>query len=66
MEVKDMSGQNEKVIIMASLTGHRGFPELEQFIPSTPEEIAEEASKCYQSGAAFVHIHAVDKKTKLL
>lgn len=59
------TSKNEKVIIMASLTGHRGFPELVQYIPTTPEQIAEEAYKCYQAGAAFVHVHAVDEKTKI-
>ena len=33
------------------------------YLPITPDEMAEEAKRCYEAGAAIVHIHARDPKT---
>ncbi|MFP3154733.1 3-keto-5-aminohexanoate cleavage protein [Lachnospiraceae bacterium ZAX-1] len=46
-----------KVIITAALTGAMTPKEANPNIPLTPEEIAEDAYKCWQSGAAVVHLH---------
>ena len=48
----------EKVVISAGLTGATTMREHHPAIPYTPEEIAEEAAKAHEAGAAQVHIHA--------
>lgn len=49
---------NRKVIITCALTGILAKKEQCPAIPYTPIEIAEEATRAYESGAAVVHIHA--------
>jgi uncharacterized protein (DUF849 family) len=51
-----MSG--DKVIISCALTGAVTAKQLCPAIPYTPVEIAEEAKRAYDAGAAIVHIHA--------
>ena len=48
----------EKLIITAALTGAEVTREHQPNLPITPEEIAEEAYKCWQAGASIVHVHA--------
>ena len=50
-----------KTIITAALTGAVTPKEINPHIPLTPEEIAEDAVKCWEAGAAIVHIHMRDK-----
>ncbi len=50
-----------KVIITAALTGAMTPKEMNPNIPLTPEEIAEDAYKCWQAGAAVVHLHMRDE-----
>ncbi|MFP3898330.1 MAG: 3-keto-5-aminohexanoate cleavage protein [Dehalococcoidia bacterium] len=47
----------DKVVITAALTGVAANRDQCQWIPYTPEEIAEEALRAYNAGAAIVHIH---------
>lgn len=54
-----MSLEN-KVIITAALTGAMTPKEMNPNIPLTPEEIAEDAYKCWKAGAAVVHLHMRD------
>ncbi len=49
---------SEKVIISCALTGAVTSKQLCPAIPYTPVEIAEEAKRAYDAGAAVVHIHA--------
>ncbi|HLA43184.1 MAG TPA: 3-keto-5-aminohexanoate cleavage protein, partial [Aggregatilineales bacterium] len=49
---------SEKVIISAALTGVITTREQCPAIPYTPPEIAQEAKRAYDAGAAIVHIHA--------
>lgn len=35
------------------------------YVPITPDEMAEDAKRCYDAGASIVHIHARDPKTGL-
>jgi len=49
-----------KVIITAALTGAMTPKESNPNIPLTPEEIAEDAYKCWKAGAAIVHLHMRD------
>lgn len=48
----------ERTIVTAALTGSETTRDHHSGIPYTPEEIAEEAAKAREAGAAQVHIHA--------
>ena len=54
---------NNKVIITAALAGGTTTKEQNPAVPYAPEEYAEEARKCWESGASIVHVHAKDPKT---
>jgi uncharacterized protein (DUF849 family) len=47
-----------KVIITAAITGQGATPVMSEYLPLTPRQIADDAVKAYQAGAAIVHIHA--------
>ncbi len=49
---------SNKVIICAALAGAGTFRNQNPAVPHTPEEFAEESAKCYEAGAAMVHVHA--------
>ena len=49
---------HDKVVVTAALTGALTTRKQCQYIPYTPVEIAEEAKRCADAGAAVVHIHA--------
>ena len=49
-----------KVVISAALAGAVTRKEQNANTPYSPEEFGEEARKCYEAGAAIVHIHARD------
>lgn len=50
-----------KVIITAALSGSgRATKANNPYLPETPAEIADAAYRCWQAGAAIVHIHARD------
>jgi Uncharacterized conserved protein len=51
----------EKVIITAALTGAVTPKSINEHIPTTPEEIAEDAYRSYKAGAAVVHLHMRDE-----
>lgn len=55
--------QKDKVIITVAVTGSIPTRENNPNIPFTPEEVAEEAFKSYEAGAAVVHLHARDPTT---
>jgi uncharacterized protein (DUF849 family) len=50
-------GPADKVVITAALTGVAANRDQCKWIPYTPQEIAEEALRAYDAGAAIVHIH---------
>lgn len=53
-----------KLIITAAITG--GEPvsrEMTPYVPTTLEEITEEAVKCWEAGASIVHLHAKEPHT---
>ena len=52
-----------KRIVSAAVTGGIHTPTMSPYLPITPEEIANDAIKAHQAGAAVVHIHARDPKT---
>jgi 3-keto-5-aminohexanoate cleavage enzyme len=49
---------NDKVVITCALTGVLAKREQCPWVPYTPAEIAEEARRAWEAGAAVVHIHA--------
>lgn len=53
-------GLENKVIISAALTGAVSPKSLNPNIPMTPEEIAADAYRVWQAGAAIVHLHMRD------
>jgi uncharacterized protein (DUF849 family) len=54
---------NEKVIITAAITGSIHTPTMSPYLPITPREIADEAIRSYEAGAAVCHIHARNPQT---
>ena len=48
----------DKVIVTCALTGVLATRDQCPWVPYTPDEIAEEARRAYEEGAAVVHIHA--------
>jgi uncharacterized protein (DUF849 family) len=53
----------DKLIITAALTGNITLPTQTPFLPITPEQIAEDAVKCVNAGAASIHVHARNPET---
>jgi uncharacterized protein (DUF849 family) len=53
----------DKTIITCALTGVLANRSQCPWVPYTPEEIADEAKRAYDAGAAVVHIHARDPET---
>jgi uncharacterized protein (DUF849 family) len=47
-----------KVIITAAVTGQGATPVMSEYLPLTPRQIADDAVKAFEAGAAIVHIHA--------
>ena len=56
---------SNKCIISAALCGAVTRKEQNPAIPITPEEYAEECKKCYEAGAAIVHLHMRDPETQV-
>lgn len=53
----------DKLIITAALTGNITLPTQTPYLPLTPQQIADDAIRCANAGAASVHIHGRDPKT---
>jgi len=52
-----------KYIVTAALTGAIHTPTMSPHLPITPDEIAAEALRASEAGAAVVHVHARDPET---
>jgi uncharacterized protein (DUF849 family) len=52
-----------KVIITAAVTGQGATPVMSPYLPLTPKQIADDAVKAWEVGAAIVHIHARKPET---
>lgn len=52
----------DKLIISAAITGAAVLPVQTPYLPITPGEIADEAVRSAEAGAAIVHIHARDPR----
>lgn len=46
-----------KVIVTAAITGAIHTPSMSPYLPVTPKQIADEAVRAYEEGAAVAHIH---------
>ncbi|HVO64997.1 MAG TPA: 3-keto-5-aminohexanoate cleavage protein [Syntrophales bacterium] len=55
----------EKAIITAAITGSIHTPTMSDYLPITPKQIADEAVRAYEAGAAVCHIHARNPETGL-
>jgi len=53
----------KKAIVTAAITGGIHTPSMSPYLPITPKQIADEAVRAYEAGAAAVHIHARNPKT---
>jgi len=54
---------SEKVIITCAVTGGIHTPTMSEYLPITPDEIAEQSIAAAEAGAAIIHLHARDPKT---
>ena len=54
---------SDKFIVTAALTGAIHTPTMSPHLPITPDEIAAEAQRSSEAGAAVVHVHARDPET---
>ncbi|MBN1848171.1 MAG: 3-keto-5-aminohexanoate cleavage protein [Deltaproteobacteria bacterium] len=53
----------EKAVITAAITGGIHTPSMSKYLPITPREIADEAVRAYEAGAAVAHIHVRNPET---
>jgi uncharacterized protein (DUF849 family) len=53
----------EKAVITAAITGSIHTPSMSKYLPITPKQIADDAVRAYEAGAAVCHIHARDPET---
>jgi len=53
----------EKLIITAALTGNITLPTQTPYLPLTPKQIADEAVRAANAGAASIHVHGRDPET---
>ena len=53
----------DKVIITCAITGSIHTPSMSQYLPVTPQQIAESAIGAAKAGAAILHLHARDPQT---
>ena len=58
-----MRVMSNKRFITAAITGSVHTPTMSPHLPITPKEIADEAVRACEAGAAAVHIHVRDPKT---
>lgn len=52
-----------KVIVTAALTGGGSTPSMSPYLPITPQQLADEAVRAYEAGAAIAHVHVRDPET---
>ncbi|WP_024667006.1 3-keto-5-aminohexanoate cleavage protein [Pseudomonas syringae] len=55
-----MSNKNRKIIITCAVTGAMHTPSMSEFLPISPEQIAQQAIEAVEAGASIVHLHARD------
>ena len=50
--------KDKKVIITCAVTGAIHTPSMSEYLPLTPNEIAEDAIGAAEAGASILHLHA--------
>jgi len=55
-----MNLNNDKVAIVVAVNGGMQMDKGNAKVPCTPDEIAAEAKRCYEAGAAVIHFHGRD------
>lgn len=55
----------QKMVVNVAVVGSQTTKEQTPFLPLTPEEIAEEAYRCFQAGASMVHVHPRDPRKEV-
>ena len=55
-----MARKNNKVIITCAMTGGIHVPTMSDYLPVTPEEIAQQSIDAANAGASILHLHARD------
>ncbi len=55
--------KQQKVIVTAAITGGIHTPSMSPYLPSTPDEIIENAVDAAKAGASIVHVHARKDET---
>jgi len=53
----------EKFIVTAAITGSIHTPSMTPYLPITPQQIADEAVRAHEAGAAVAHIHVRNPET---
>ncbi|MFH1489835.1 MAG: 3-keto-5-aminohexanoate cleavage protein [Pseudomonadota bacterium] len=53
----------EKAVITAAVSGSIHTPSMSRYLPITPKEIADDAVRAYEAGAAVCHIHVRNPET---
>ncbi len=54
--------QPEEIVVTAAIVGAELTREKTPHLPITPEEIAAEAKRCHDAGAAVIHLHVRDEQ----
>ncbi|OWW19290.1 3-keto-5-aminohexanoate cleavage protein [Noviherbaspirillum denitrificans] len=57
-----MASKSKKVIITCAVTGAIHTPTMSQYLPLTPQQIAQQAIDAANAGAAILHLHARDPR----
>ena len=55
-----MAKKNNKVIITCAMTGGIHVPTMSDYLPVTPDEIAQQSIDAANAGASILHLHARD------
>lgn len=58
-----MANPSNKVIISCAVTGAVHTPTMSEYLPITPDEIAQQAIEAASAGAAILHLHARDPES---
>jgi len=53
----------ERAVITAAITGGIYTPSMSEYLPITPKQIADEAVRAHEAGAAVCHVHARNPET---
>ncbi|MDI9559469.1 MAG: 3-keto-5-aminohexanoate cleavage protein [Pseudomonadota bacterium] len=53
----------DRVVITAAISGSIHTPSMSKYLPISPQEIADEAVRSYEAGAAVCHIHVRNPET---